>query len=151
MDDSDLENPRSRSWVWTKGKDIQSAQYPIPINSLPLYFTSIRPTIHEIQLFWNLTLKHPWSRSWVRSKVKVTYYTQYPTDALPFVSHQSDQPLLRYGQNNVWPWKNTSNIKQGKSEGFDSCDRPSNLAQIWSKSSIFQPVWPWNLMYDLEK
>ena len=29
--------------------------------------------------------------------------------------------------------------QQGKSEGFDSCDRPSNLAQIWSKSSIFQP------------
>ena len=27
--------------------------------------------------------------------------------------------------------------KQGKSEGFDSCDRPSNLAQTWSKSSIF--------------
>ena len=42
-------------------------------------------------------------------------------------------------------------FKQGKSEGFDSCDRPSNLAQIWSKSSIFQPVWPYNLMYDLEK
>ena len=42
-------------------------------------------------------------------------------------------------------------IQQGKSEGFDSCDRPSNLAQIWSKSSIFQPVWPWNLMYDLKK
>ena len=41
--------------------------------------------------------------------------------------------------------------QQGKSEGFDSCDRPSNLAQIWSNSSIFQPVWPWNLMYDLEK
>ena len=29
--------------------------------------------------------------------------------------------------------------EQGKSEGFDSCDRPSYLAQIWSKSSIFQP------------
>ena len=29
--------------------------------------------------------------------------------------------------------------KQGKSEGFDSCDRPRNLAQIWSKSSIFSP------------
>ena len=36
--------------------------------------------------------------------------------------------------------------KQGKSEGFDSCDRPNNLAQIWSKSSIYQPMWPWNLM-----
>ena len=41
--------------------------------------------------------------------------------------------------------------KQGKSEGFDSCDRPSNLAQIWSKSLIFQPMWPWNLMDDLGK
>ena len=42
-------------------------------------------------------------------------------------------------------------IQQGEFEGFDSCDRPSNLAQIWSKSSIFQPVWLWNVMYDLEK
>ena len=40
-------------------------------------------------------------------------------------------------------------FKQGKSEGFDSCDRPSNLAQIWSKSSFFSArvtlkfdVWP---------
>ena len=41
--------------------------------------------------------------------------------------------------------------KQGKSEGFDSCDRPSNLAQIWSKSSIFQSMWPWSLMDNLEK
>ena len=54
------------------------------LNSLPVHFTSIRPTIPEIQLFRNLTLKHPRSRSWVRSKVKVTYYTQYRTDALPF-------------------------------------------------------------------
>ena len=28
--------------------------------------------------------------------------------------------------------------KQGKSEGFDSCDRPNNLTQIGFKSSIFQ-------------
>ena len=27
-------------------------------------------------------------------------------------------------------------MKQGKSEGFDSCDRPSNLAQIGFKSLI---------------
>ena len=78
----DLETSRSRSWVWSKGKVIQSAQYHI--NLLPFHFTSIRPTIPEIQLFRNLTLKHPRSKSWVRSKVKVTYYTQYRTDALPF-------------------------------------------------------------------
>ena len=41
-----------------------------------------------------------------------------------------------------------STKKQGKSEGFDSCDRPSNLTLIGFKSSIFQPVWPWNLMDD---
>ena len=29
--------------------------------------------------------------------------------------------------------------KQGKSEGFDSCDRPSNLTQIGFKTSIFRP------------
>ena len=33
--------------------------------------------------------------------------------------------------------------KKGKSERFDSCDRPSNLTQIGLKPSIFQP-------YDLE-
>ena len=41
--------------------------------------------------------------------------------------------------------------KQGKSEGFDSCDRPGNLTQIGFKSSIFQPVWPCNLMDDPKK
>ena len=30
-------------------------------------------------------------------------------------------------------------LKQGKSEGFDSCDQPSNLTK------------PWNLMDDLDK
>ena len=42
-------------------------------------------------------------------------------------------------------------IEQGKSEGFDSCDQPSNLTQNIFKSSIFQPVWPLNLMDDLNK
>ena len=82
ISDSDLETPRSRSWVWSKGKVMQSAQYHV--NSLPFNFTSIRPTILEIELFRNLILKHPRSRSWVRSKVKVIYCTQYPTNALPF-------------------------------------------------------------------
>ena len=82
ISDFDLETPRSRSWVWSRGNVVQSAQYHI--NSLPFHFTSIRPTIPEIQLFRNLTLKHPRSRSWVRSKVKVKHYTQYQTDAFPF-------------------------------------------------------------------
>ena len=34
------------------------------------------------------------------------------------------------------------NIFQGKSEGFDSCDRPNNLL-ICFEASLFQPVWHW--------
>ena len=101
---SDLETPRSRSWVWSKGKVIQLAQYHI--NSLPFHLTSIRPTILQIELFRNLTLKHPRSRSWRRSHIAPSIQ---PIHFL-FVSHQSDQPFLRYGQNSVWPWKNTSEI-----------------------------------------
>ena len=82
ISDSDLKTPRSRSCMWSKGKVIQSAQYHI--NSLPLHFTSIRPTIPEIELFRNMTSKHPRSRSWVRWKVEVTYCTQFPTNALLF-------------------------------------------------------------------
>ena len=82
ISDSDLETPRSMSWVWSKRKVIQSAQYHI--NSLPFHFISIRPTMPEIELFRNLTLKHPRSRSWVRSNMRVIYCTQYPTNALPF-------------------------------------------------------------------
>ena len=37
-------------------------------------------------------------------------------------------------------WKYVFFPKQGKSVGFDSCDRPSNFTQIGFKSSIFQPV-----------
>ena len=51
----DLENPRPRSRVWFKGKVIQSAQYEIDL--LPFCFTSIRPTIPEIHLQWNLSGK----------------------------------------------------------------------------------------------
>ena len=41
--------------------------------------------------------------------------------------------------------------KQGKSEGVDNCDQPSNLIQTLFKLLIFQPIWPRNLMDDLEK
>ena len=43
----------------------------------------------------------------------------------------------------------TFQMKQGKSEGFDSCDLPSNLKL--GSNCRFQPVWPCNFMDDLEK
>ena len=96
--DSDLETPRSRSWVWSKGKVIQSAQYHI--SSLPFHFTSIWPAISEVELCRNLTLKQPRSRSWVRSKVKVTYCTQYPVTYLYPVSNQCTSFLFHINRTN---------------------------------------------------
>ena len=44
----------------------------------------------------------------------------------------------------IWEYEKKRNVlergKQGKSEGFDSCDRPSNHPQIGSKSSFFSRV-----------
>ena len=63
---------------------------------------------------------------------------------------------LQYGVVIVMYWHKWSpseqkqQQQQGKSEGFHSCDRLRNFTQIRFKSSIFQPVWPWN-MDDLEK
>ena len=104
----DLETLRSRSWVWPKGMVMQSAQYHI--NSLPFHFTSTRPTIPEIWLVRNLTLKHSRSRSWVRSKVNVTYCTQYPTNALPVRFTSIGPTIPEIWANRVWPWNNTSEI-----------------------------------------
>ena len=38
----------------------------------------------------------------------------------------------------VWPWNLTDDLQQGKSEGFDSCDRPSNL-KLDSNRQFFRP------------
>ena len=39
---------------------------------------------------------------------------------------------------------------QGKSEAFDSYDRPNNF-KLDSNRRFLQPVWPWKVMDDLEK
>ena len=51
----------------------------------------------------------------------------------------------------VWPWNLTDDLKQGKSEGFESCDRPIvRKCPIWLKiSDVLSRVtlkfdgWPW--------
>ena len=82
ISDSDLEisTPRSRSWVWSKGKVIQSAQYHI--NSLHFHFTSIRPTIPEIDVS-KFDLET--SKVKVMSEVKGQGHILYPVfNVLPF-------------------------------------------------------------------
>ena len=87
ISDSDLETPRSRSWVWSKGKVIQSAQYHI--NSLPFNFTPIRPTIPKIELFDLET-----SKVKVMSEVKGQGQILYP------VSNQCTSLLFHINRTN---------------------------------------------------
>ena len=72
----------------------------------------------------------------------ISVYSRYVAYATGISASLSWDNLLKYTIPTPCEWQ------QGKSEGFDSCDRPSNLTQIGLKSSIFQPVWPWNLMDD---
>ena len=78
---------RSRSWVWSKGKVIQSAQYYI--NSLPFNFTPIRPTIPKIELFDLET-----SKVKVMSEVKAKGHILYP------VSNQCTSFLFHINRTN---------------------------------------------------
>ena len=55
-----------------------------------------------------------------------------------------------------WYYKNTA-LKtismmnwQGNFGNCDNTDRPSNLTQIRFELSVLRPVWPWNLIDDLE-
>ena len=69
-----ISTPGSRSWVWSKGKVIQSAQYHI--SPFHFHFTSIRPTIPEIELFKKLDLET--SKVKVMSEVKGQGHILYP-------------------------------------------------------------------------
>ena len=42
----------------------------------------------------------------------------------------------------ICKWHTCCLKQQGKSEGFDSCNWPSNLTPIGFKLLIFQPMWP---------
>ena len=113
----DLETSRSRSWVRSEDHTVS----PVSDWFAFFLFHINQITIPGIQLFWNLTLK--------KSKVKVMCQVKGQGHVsgqrsrshsspsiqqihLLFVSHQSDQPFLRYVQQSVWPWKNTWNFQR---------------------------------------
>ena len=83
------------------------------------------------------------------------------------VNLQMHTPVFVYSRKYVWNTVNESGreenflappvsgtkyvalvSKQYKYEGFEFFNRPSNVAQIGFKSSIFRPAWRWNLMDD---
>ena len=107
--------------------------------------TSLSFHVNRASHSWVLTfskfdLETQGSRSWVWSQFKVTMWVWHPIDSHPFRSMSIGHPIpeLRL-------------FKQGKSEGFESCDRPIvRKRPIWVKiSDVLYRVtlkfdgWPW--------
>ena len=96
ISDSDLETPGSRSWVWSRGNVIQSAQYQI--SSLPFISHQSDQQFLRYNYFeiwsWNI---HDQDHEWGHRSMSHIIPSIEPMHFL-FVSHQSNQPFLRYGQ-----------------------------------------------------
>ena len=127
--------------MWSKSKVIRSAQYLI--NSLPFHFTSIRPTIPEIELhvFQNLTLKNPRSNSSVRSKA--TYYTQYiqTMHFLFCLRHMWDICWLMVVLNKWYGSMKKKQITGGPNELKIGVNRPSVFLPIAPQSFVWTNEW----------
>ena len=112
---------------------------------------------HKIKYNWTI----PWnlrSTLFVMQKYHLVIFYHYHAHincTTESMVNNCDNHCEKLDTYTAWIWSVTDyllmvdllNQKQGKSEGFVSCDRPSYLSQIGLKSSIFQPaVWSWNLM-----
>ena len=100
----ELETSRSRSWVWSKRKVIQSAQYLT--NSLPIYFKSIRRTIPEIQLQWHPSGKA--RNASLKLQNLVHFHAPVFTNHVYFTPHDKPPPLK--GHHLRWPNKRGSTV-----------------------------------------
>ena len=85
ISDSDLETPKSRSWMWSKGK---SYSQPSILLTRFLFISHqsdqqfLRYSYFEIWPWYTQGQGHEWGK-----KVKVTYCTQYPTGCTSFSFH----------------------------------------------------------------
>ena len=108
ISNSDLETPRSRSLVWSKGKlynwfSIQLICFLFISHQSDQQF--LRYSYFEMWP-WNIRGQgHEWGQ---RSRSHIIPSIQLML--LLFVSHKSDQLFLRYGQNSIRSWKNISKI-----------------------------------------
>ena len=62
--------------------------------------------------------------------------------------HLKQLSAILFRDQSVKKWH--AECQQGKSEGFDSCDRPSIVTSNWIQIVDFWPMWPGNFMEDLE-
>ena len=104
----DLETSRSRSWVWSKGKTIQRAQYLTDL--LSFCFTSIRKQFLRNSYFeiwpWKIKGQDSWETAILKfdlEKIKGQGWGQrsrsYSSPSIQpmhhlFTSHPSEQPLI---------------------------------------------------------
>ena len=94
---------------------------------------------------WNINMWNEYKTKiqLVKGIFQNTYCDKIPN---PTLSLKRPQPskVFKFSLNFLHRGSKSVFKKQGKSEGFDSCDLPNNLTQKCIKSLIFQAVWSRN-------
>ena len=135
------------------GNDLSHVVALLDVAPVSNWSTSFSLHINQTNNSWAI-LKFDFEKSKVKvmAKVKDQGHRVYPVStAIPFCFTSIGPIILE-----IWPLecltlkKHIRNFgkkfekknpkEQGKSEGSDSCDQPSNLTQIGFKMSILQPV-----------
>ena len=142
---------KSCEWCEVKKKQLSNKS---PEDGFPSNYCG-RKTVMSLTVYWSLDWKFIAKLKLESRNRNIQYGHQAAILKVTLVkihrllSIPTGNVLLKFGLDIQSQTK--VRVQQGKSEGFDSCDRPSNLTQIGFESSIFQPVWPWNLMDDPKK
>ena len=88
----------------------------------------------------NLWLRRLWPIYWIPHEIAFVFIWTFTWFFCLFFFFSWDTANFKSIQ--VW---NKANLR----DLIAATGLVSNLAQIWSQSSIFQPVWPWNIMNGL--
>ena len=114
---------------------------------------------HELDI-WRMNLKNNWTPFLCYFKLYVSFHSHRSIQTWVTIRVKIDDVLsLATLKFNGWPWKTIGHLFYATSSSmyhFIAIDQfklelQSGNAQFGSKSTIFCPMWPWDLTDDLEK
>ena len=106
--------------------DIHDVWFLYTLKCFNMFLSQVSMSTYTVIMFFS-----------IHSVIKVLQYTDSEQNG---VEMKCQTFCRQHLQIHLYELKCLSFNKQGKSEGFDSCDWPSNPTQIGFKSLIFQPV-----------
>ena len=146
----DLSTTKSRSWVWSKGKTLQSAQYLTDLLIFFLFHIN-QITIPQIPLCWNLTL----NKANLKDLIAATYLVillKLDSNRLFFSPSDLEIWWMTKKNNRAPPLCYFKLFASFRSHWWIQTGVTVQKRLIWVKiDDFFLAVWPWNLTDDLQK